>query len=203
MKKQLLALLMMVCTLPTLAQMNSGGFSVEKNNLYYGMRMGMTVATLKGNFDSLDGKVGMTLGGVVGLRVSNANPLFIESGLYYTQRGGKKDKTEVTLHYIELPVLVKYGFRATEGLSILPYFGPYFSMGVSGTTKIGDKKVNAFNNEIGELKRPDMGFKLGCGAEYNKIYCEIGYQFGVANLAKEDNATCRGNAFIANFGINF
>ena len=54
-----------------------------------------------------------------------------------------------------------------------------------------------------------MGFKLGCGAEFNKLYAELGYQFGVMNIAQDDatynpadEAAHTGNFFI-NVGINF
>jgi hypothetical protein len=50
-----------------------------------------------------------------------------------------------------------------------------------------------------------MGFKVGCGAEYNMLYLELGYQFGVTNIAEDnpqDLAAHTGNLFI-NLGINF
>jgi len=48
-----------------------------------------------------------------------------------------------------------------------------------------------------------MGFKLGCGAEYNKLYLELGYQFGVADISNNEALTKHGHAFFMNFGINF
>ena len=44
--------------------------------------------------------------------------------------------------------------------------------------------------------------KLGVGAEYNKIYVEVGYQFGITNIAKYDDFSGRSNAFFANIGVN-
>ena len=201
MKKSLLALVMMVFAMPSFAQLNSGGFSLEKDNLYYGIRIGMTSATVGGDVD-LNAKVGMTLAGVVGMRVSNTNPLFVESGLYYTQRGGKKGGLKVGLNYLELPILIKYGFKASDDIAILPFFGPYFAYGVSGKYKLGDEKFSSYKDKAG-FKHGDMGFKLGCGAEDNKMYLELGYQFGVANISSVDNISAHGNAFIANIGINF
>ena len=54
-----------------------------------------------------------------------------------------------------------------------------------------------------------MGFKLGCGAEYNNMYLEVGYQFGINNLSKDGASAVPGsysghsNAFLVNFGVNF
>src|SRR3712207_8782331 len=78
----------------------------------------------------------MTLGGVVGVRCSNSVPVFVESGLYYTERGGKKGSVKTSLNYLEIPVLIKYGFKATEGIAILPFIGPYFSYAIGGKTTI-------------------------------------------------------------------
>ncbi len=48
-----------------------------------------------------------------------------------------------------------------------------------------------------------MGFKLGCGAEYNKLYLEIGYQFGVTKFFDADGIVSHNNALFLNFGVNF
>ena len=73
--------------------------------------------------------------------------------------------------------------------------------GGSGTTSVGtfDEKVALH----GGLNRASMGIKIGAGAEYNKIYVELGYQFGVTNIAKREDFSGRSNAFFANIGVNF
>lgn len=211
MKKFLLSIVAMMLAAPSFAQFSSGGFSLNEESLYWGIRIGLTSATVSGDegYGSLGAKAGMTLGGVVGIRVAETTPLFIESGLYYTERGAKKDKAKVGINYLEVPILIKYGFKATDDIAILPFVGPYFSYGVSGKVKNavfvpGAEAVNersSFNN-VG-FKHMDMGFKLGVGAEYNRLYLELGYQFGVKNIAKPEGVTAHGNAFMANFGVNF
>lgn len=214
MKKFFSAIVAMMLAAPAFAQFSSGGFELDKQNLYYGVRLGMTVANLGGDVDELDldSKVGMTLGGVVGLRVSESTPIFLESGLYYTERGAK----DVGYSNIEIPLLIKYGIKATDDIAILPFVGPYFARACWGKTKsvhnlnVGEDgkatKVGSFDEDkafTGGLKRLNMGFKVGCAAEYNKLYLELGYQFGLSNIAKNDDATIRSNAFFANFGVNF
>ena len=207
MKKIFTAIVAMVLAAPAFAQFSSGGFELDKQNLYYGVRLGMTVADLGGDAET-DSKVGMTLGGVVGLRVSQSTPLFLESGLYYTERGAK----DVGYSNLEIPLLIKYGIKATDDIAILPFVGPYFARACWGKTKTYDDetgktvKVGTFDEDkafTGGLKRLNMGFKVGCAAEYNKLYLEVGYQFGVSNIAKADDLTIRSNAFFANFGVNF
>ena len=211
MKKIFTAIVAMVLAAPAFAQFSSGGFELDKQNLYYGVRLGLTVADLSGDLAELgdldtDAKIGMTLGGVVGLRVSQSTPLFLESGLYYTERGAK----DVGYSNLEIPLLIKYGIKATDDIAILPFVGPYFARACWGKTKTYDDetgktvKIGTFDEKKWTgLKRLNMGFKVGCAAEYNKLYLEVGYQFGVSNIAKKDAWTIRSNAFFANFGVNF
>ena len=216
MKKIFTAIVAMMLAAPSFAQYSSGGFELDKDNIYYGIRLGMTAANLSGDTESprleSGSKVGMTLAGVVGLRVSQSTPLFLESGLYYTERGAKN----IGYSNLEIPLLIKYGVKATEDIAILPFVGPYFARAGWGKTKqytmegetVSKKveKVGTFDEKkaaTGGLNRLNMGFKLGCAAEYNKLYVEIGYQIGVSNIAKDDNKTIHSNAFFANFGVNF
>ena len=147
----------------------------------------------------------MTLAGVIGLRVSSSTPVFLESGLYYTQRGAKDDDWEVTSNNLEIPILIKYGLKATDEIALLPFLGPWFSYAVSSdkTDKRSQADMAAGKNELHRLNRRNMGFKLGCGAEYNKLYLEVGYQFGVTNFLDSDDFTAHNNALFLNVGVNF
>ena len=213
MKKFLVSLVALVLSVPSFAQYSSGGFDLDKENLYYGVRIGMTGATLSGDaveVKDLGSKVGLTMAGVIGLRISSTAPVFLESGLYYTERGAKN----IGYTNLEVPLLIKYGIKASDDIAILPFVGPYFARACWGETKSAlnknaegkETKVGTFDEKkawTGGLSRLNMGFKIGCGAEYNKLYLEVGYQIGVTNIAKQDDLTIRSNAFVANFGVNF
>lgn len=215
MKKILTTILAVLLAAPSFAQLNSGGFSVDGNSVYYGVRLGANFATIGGDdlIDGLGMKVGLNLAGVVGLRLSDSTPLFLESGLYYTERGGKDGSNKVSLTYLEIPLLIKYGIQATDDIAVLPFIGPYFSLGIAGKTKYpaideNGKIYTASQGSYHNFNRSDMGIKLGCGAEYNKLYLELGYQFGLANIAdfhipSGEDASCHGNALFLNFGVNF
>ena len=202
MKKFFLSIVAALLAVPTFAQIGSGGFSVSETSVYYGVRLGMNISTITGKYIDADSKVGMTLGGVLGLRVSETTPVFLESGLYYSGRGAK----DLNLNYLELPILIKYGIQATDNIALLPFIGPYFSLGISGKYKYTDATGNKVKESSYDwVKRTDMGFKVGCGLEYNMLYAEAGYQFGVTDIAKDnhtDDAAHTGNVFI-NIGVNF
>lgn len=208
MKKFLVAIVAMALSMPSFAQFSSGGFSLDEENVYYGVRIGLTAANLSGDnivVKDLNSKVGMTLAGVIGLRLSHTAPVFLESGLYYTERGAKKDKFKMSYNNLEIPLLVKYGLKAGDDIAILPFLGPVFSYAVSGKFKhpiVGGETNTIEDSTFDYLKRANMGFKLGCGAEYENLYLEAGYQFGVTDISKSDDAV-HTNAFFVNFGVNF
>lgn len=204
MKKFILAIMAMVLTAPAFAQMASGGFSLSHSTVYYGVRIGASFSNLDVNVGGqgvdLGTKTGMTLAGVIGLRVSESVPVFLESGLYYNGRGAKKDEAKLNLNYFDIPILIKYGVNVKDQITILPFVGPYFGYAIGGKATIGDIDGNPFRD--GMVKHGDMGFKFGAGVEYNMLYLEAGYQAGVANIGKKPNETHTGSFFM-NFGINF
>ena len=206
MKKFFTAIVAMMLAVPSFAQFASGGFSLDKNSVYYGARMGLNLASMSGDgTDANSMKAGLNLGGVVGLRVSPSSPVFLESGFYYTQRGGKDGDDKMTIKYLEIPLILKYGIKATDDIAILPFAGPYFSYGIGGRLKGKYEGVKFDESSFNYVNHPDMGLKVGCGAEYDMLYFEVGYQFGIANIADDDviDETVHGNALFLNFGVNF
>ena len=204
MKKFLMAIVAAMMVAPSFAQFSSGGFELDKESLYYGVRFGGTVASINGDI-SIGSKVGMTLAGVIGLRLSSTTPVFLESGLYYTQRGAKNSDYEITHNNLEIPLVIKYGFKASDEIAVLPFVGPYFAYGVSTDEKLKSDYAKAHDIRV---NRNNMGFKLGCGAEYNKVYVEVGYQFAVTNIIDDDydygkDKSGHNNALFFNVGVNF
>lgn len=213
MKKVLMSIVAVFFAANSFAQTNSGGFSLSESTVYYGARIGMNISTITGDIpsDYKGAKAGLTLGGVLGLRISDATPLFLESGLYFTQYGASgKGKNNININYLEIPVLIKYGFQATDEISVIPYIGPTVALGITAKTKFlnptpadPDNYTTTSGFGDNDLNRPNVGIKLGCGAEWNKLYLEAGYHFGITNiLDSDDDAWHNGNVFI-NFGVNF
>ncbi len=222
MKKFLLAVTALFCSMSSFAQVAAGEFSVDETSIYYGVRLGGNISYISGDQETLSSKGGWTFGGVLGIRVSDVTPLFIESGLYFTQLGAKKDRDEINLDYLEIPVLLKAGFEIEDDIAVLPFIGPVFSLGVGGKTKgyyedatntrtfhsvssYSNRSIEGNSNTFlrQEYLRPDVGLKLGCGAEWNMLYVEIGYRFGIANILNSNEFSQHNNALYANVGVNF
>ena len=204
MKKFLVAIVAVLFAAPSFAQYSSGGFTLSESTVYYGARVGLNLGWISGDYsDDMGSKAGMNIGGVLGLRVSDATPVFLESGLYFTMQGAKDGKNEINLNYLEIPLLIKYGVQVTDDIALLPYLGPTFGLGIAGKTKYpGEGSVGSFSSD-GDFNRPDVGIKFGCGAEYNKLYLETGLKFGVTNILDDDNDAAHNGAWYLNFGVNF
>ena len=204
MKKILLSIVAVLMAAPSFAQFSSGGFELDKESVYYGVRFGATFASINGDI-SIGSKAGISLGGVIGLRLSDTTPVFLESGLYYIQRGAKNSDYEITHNNLEIPLIVKYGFQVSDDIALLPFIGPYFAYGVSTDEKLKSDYAKAHNIRV---NRNNMGFKLGCGAEYNKLYLEVGYQIGITNIIDDEfeagkDQSSHNNALFINIGVNF
>ena len=99
---------------------------------YYGLRIGPSFSTVSSDDKTLDGgnaQTGLNVGAVVGIALSDRAPVFFETGLYYTEKGGKKkdegaaqgDKlltTQYDGHFVEPVGLLKMDFLGLKTLTV-------------------------------------------------------------------------------------
>lgn len=143
-----------------------------------------------------------------------AESVFLQTGLSVTSKGAKiksefsdedwgntKSKLSMNAVYLELPIMVGYRMPVTESFKMNFTFGPYVALGVGGKAKYSERasgeyyseKYKTFGDDI--LRRFDMGLGAGVGAEYDNLLFNIGYQFGLLNVAKDGTYRSR-NAFV-------
>ena len=140
--------------------------------------------------------------------LSNAQPLYLEGGLFYTEKGGKKDLTNdkkmtYNLNYIEIPLVLKYKYNIDPHFSLQPFFGGYFALGVGGKIKNFEQREaqNSFNDD--NFRRVDGGLRLGCGVQYDMVYADLTYDIGLANICHDTFDTSHNGGLQLNFGVNF
>ena len=89
--------------------------------------------------DGSDSRTGLDLGAVVGTRLTSSAPLYFETGLSYTEKGGKGtyagNKFTYRLEYLELPLVLKYKYAVAPDITIEPFAGGYLALGVGGKIK--------------------------------------------------------------------
>ena len=102
-----------------------------------------------------------------------------------------------------MPLVLKYNAVTSSGLCIQPYLGGYLAVGVGGKIKdFGNRHAYSSFDDVG-FKRFDGGIKVGCGIQYDYLYAEVGYDFGLSNISHDYFDTSRTGALYATIGINF
>ena len=181
-------------------------------NAYYGLRVGPSFTSVISDSPFLDGggvTTGLNVGVVAGFEMIPASSIFFETGLNYTEKGGKGkvggDKFSYNLNYLELPLTLKYIAPIDRGVTIQPFIGGYVAAGVGGKIKdYGSRTAySSFGDGIDQFKRFDGGLRLGCGLGMDMFYAELGYELGLANVGQDDFDDTRNSALMLTLGLNF
>ena len=224
--KKLFTLIMAVAiAMPTFAQFGGSRRTKDRFNhsnveQYYGLRLGYNIASINSNDATIDMNSygGFAFGGVYGLQLANSTPIWLEAGLFYSEKGGKDENkltvvnnngvlTEMTqkvttrLMYLQAPIVIKYAFDVADDFYVQPFLGGYLGLGIGGKTKLyGSRETH---DSFDKFNRFDGGLRIGCGAEYQMVYAEMGFDFGIANISDDDFSTARNQSFFINGGENF
>lgn len=225
MKKVLTLMMAFAIAIPTFAQFGGSRKTKDRFNhsnveQYYGLRLGYNLATINSSDATIDMNSygGFAFGAVYGLQLANSTPLWLEAGLFYSEKGGKDDNmmTKVTdngtmqdvsqkvttrLMYLQAPIVVKYAFDVADDFYVQPFLGGYLALGVGGKTKYYTSRETF--DSFDKFNRLDGGLRIGCGAEYQMIYAEMGFDFGIANISDDDFSSARNQSFFINVGVNF
>ena len=191
----------------------NGGYNnhtLDGNEIYYGLRLGLGFATVNNSeLDKYDGpssRTGLNIGAVAGFQLSPSAPVYLESGLFYTEKGGrnnKKQDIDFNLNYLELPILVKYCVDLDGEFSLQSFVGGYLAYGVGGKIKRHTDRTieSAFSRDL--FKRFDGGLRFGCGIEYQMLYADLSYELGLANIGRDAFEKTHNSCFYMNIGVNF
>ena len=232
MKKLFAFILAATLVIPANAQFSSkrqkhDRFNHSNVEQYYGLRLGLSVASLSSddvNFD-MNSRTGLNFGAVYGLQLANSTPLWAEFGLLYTEKGGENNdfnsdvdinnikynysqKVTTRLSYLQVPIVVKYAFDLADDLYLQPFLGGYLALGICGKTKeygttAPIEMERDSHSSYDYFKRFDGGLRVGCGIEYQMVYAEAGFDFGLANISDNDFDATHTRSFFVNVGVNF
>ena len=211
MKKLFILILAGMMAAPSFAQFNTSRSRSRYNHndteSYYGLRLGLNIASISSDDAEMDmdSRAGLAFGAIYGLQLANSTPIWLETGLFYSEKGGETNynngKKTCRLTYLQVPLVLKYSLDVFDDFNIQPFLGGYMALGIAGKTKEYATKdsYSSFDN----VNRFDGGLRVGCGLEYQMLYAEVGYDFGITNIGKGDfSGTHNRNLFI-NVGVNF
>lgn len=181
-------------------------YAQEYQKNIFGVRAGMNIANVNAkilglDLDALvdlDSKVHFNAGISYERLLLNKAPLYLETGLYYTNKGFKVGYDEglarCNIGYLQLPLMVNYKFNIKDVVTIAPSAGIYYSFGVTGKIKesydveyLGDMSYSANVFEGNYIKRSDLGYKLGVSVAWKNIVLGFSYEGGFLNLLNVDN----------------
>lgn len=194
----------------------------EKNIL--GIRAGVNVSKLEVSADGTPLSTGWRSGFYFAVSdqilVTRHLPLYIETGVGFSSRGGKAviDQfgeiyaTTLNPFYLQVPLLVNYRFDIRNTLTIEPFAGVYGGVGLRGKMKTDYGKEELFA-EPAFLRRLDFGIRAGVGIVVRRIYLGVSYDFGCVNQLKSgefydynissNNVDVRNDCLTVSIGYNF
>lgn len=184
---------MMLLAMSTTAQ------DFQKN--IFGVRAGLNISSMSLSGDNSDfslktkSKAGIHIGFDYQRLLLKSMPLYLETGLFYSNKGFKYDTADIewaeddeVQHNLLIPMIVNYKIRLPHNFAIEPAAGLYYSCSVASVGYIDAES--------------DFGLKVGVGATWKSIYLGIGYELGFLNLGY-DEVKAKNRNFMISVGYNF
>ena len=177
--------------------------SVVSAQVDLGVKGGINMSNF-GGLDNNKSKIGFNIG--VSLDYDFAPNMGIQSGLFATTKGYKYKGNSLeysdNLVYLQLPVHFAYKIDVTPGTRVFLHAGPYAAYGVGGSRslKVGEfegssKKV--FGDGAGQYKAFDAGLGIGAGVELGRLFFDLGWDFGLVNIAQQGGDVKNQNAYLS------
>ena len=143
----------------------------------------------------------------VSLNIPLAGGFGIAPGLYYsmiTNKDGSSGSilgipvsvsTTFVEHAVNVPLYLNYSINLASDSNVFIFAGPTAQYGLASTTKLvggvgessADKKYDHYENE--NYNRFNVYLGGGVGFQVSAIQITVGYDYGMMNLYKGDNAT--------------
>ncbi len=176
----------------------------EKN--IFGVRAGMNLAWM----GESDATPGFRVAGTFEHRFVNSLPLYLETGLEFSQKGGEGAGIQANAWYLQIPVMVNYKFNIANKVTLYPSAGLFLGVGLGGSTKFADgdwhdfsgNKIDTFGNLA---KRCEVGMRLAGTAVWKQFTFGLGFEFGFNNINKygDWDEDFRSGNFFLQVGYNF
>ena len=180
MKKIIVSFLLCVFVMTASAQIVK---NLEYPNAHFGIRGAFTSSSATFEEGLTSDAYSFASGGLAfDFRIAPI-PLYLETGLYYINRGGywvyrNYDIEQDTDHGVMMPLLMSYHLYFTDNMAIQPFVGPYVGYGI-------------------DKERVDYGIRAGLGWNFGRLYVNAGYDFGFEVDGYKNNTV------FATIGFNF
>lgn len=165
-------------------------FLVAEGNIRYGVKAGLNIASIgisEGDAET-DSRIDFALGGFMEYKMS---PTFsIQPELLYTRKGYSEDNSfyemDLSITYIQMPVLAKYIFAEKYGIFAGPAIG--FLMTADQDLELkggwddwkGSEDVKEYYNST------EFALVFGADYDFNNIIFDVRYDLGLTKINDDD-----------------
>lgn len=173
---------------------NARAQQYEKNIL--GVRAGLNVSKLAVSAEDMRLSTGWRTGFHFAVSdqvlLTRKLPLYLETGVDFSSRGGKIAlaqygevyRTTPRPFYLQVPLLVNCHFNVRDLLTIQPFAGIYGGVGLRGRMEFDYLGKEELFGDRGMLYRLDFGVRAGVGFTVKRIYLGVSYDIGCMNQFK-------------------
>ncbi|HEX8377214.1 MAG TPA: porin family protein [Pedobacter sp.] len=194
MKKIILSGLLLLAVGTTVAQVP---------RLHMGLKTGVNLATLKGDVDSENNRLGYQAG--IWARLGGAG-VYLQPEVYLGSKGGKfgsfnqngtaySGNASVNFTTLDIPVLLgkKFGF---DKLNFRVMTGPVISFLLSKDAKENYTTATDFKN----YKNQTIGLQSGAGLDLGNLSLDVRYEKGISNISNSGQYDQRQNLWHLSLG---
>jgi hypothetical protein len=119
----------------------------------------------------------------------------------YRVKSDTVDSFTTRIDYLNIPLSLRYKFDL-EDIWMTFEAGPYIGFALYGRTKSEQGIVRyEFGHGEGDLKRLDLGLKLGYTVEIEQVRLGISYNTGFLNVSASQSETLKLRAFVFSVGL--
>lgn len=162
----------------------------EKNLL--GIRAGIETSYIRASGEYVHGttdpRLGFRLGVTDQVLLWRGLPLYVETGVHFSSRGGRFNGVSFRPMYLQVPLLATWRFRLGERVSIRPFAGVCYGVGIGGKARMPEEWADLFG-ETGFLRRSDLTIRTGAEVSYRRICLSAGFDAGCSNLLRPEGQT--------------
>ena len=163
---------------------------LEKNLL--GVRAGLELSYIRATGEYVYGttnpRSGFRLGVSDQVLLWRGIPLYVETGVHFSSRGGRFNGVSFRPMYLQLPLLATWRFRLGERVSIRPYAGVCYDVGIGGKARTPEGWNDLFGN-AGFIRRSDLTLRAGAEVSWRRICLSAGFDAGSLDLLRPDYQT--------------
>ena len=163
---------------------------LEKNLL--GVRAGLELSYIRATGEYVYGttnpRTGFRLGVSDQVLLWRGIPLYVETGVHFSSRGGRFNGVSFRPMYMQIPLLATWRFRLGERVSIRPYAGVCYDVGIGGKARTSEGWDDLFGSS-GFIRRSDLTLRAGAEVSWRRICLSAGFDAGSLNLIRPEYQT--------------